>query len=292
MKITGVFYSLMVFVLLCAASCTVRPNRALNPAPESSSVPPESGAAEGITTTPSPSPEASASSTPSPSPAASPSPQVTPSVLSVTSSVASGTYTTGKVIDLIVRFSEKITISGTPALTVNAGNGAALATYVGTSGEDALEFRYTAQVLNDTTALDYASTSSLTTAGTITSALGVNANLTLPAPGASGSLSASKAIAIVAISRAIQVVSGDFHSCALLANGNVRCWGDNFFGQLGYGNTNDIGDDEIPAIAGDVNLGGNSVVQLSAGGNHTCALFATGDISCWGYNFYGQLGYG
>ncbi len=46
-------------------------------------------------------------------------------------------------------------------------------------------------------------------------------------------------------------IGGD-HACAILTDGTLRCWGDNEYGQLGYGHTNDIGDDETPASAGPV----------------------------------------
>ena len=51
-----------------------------------------------------------------------------------------------------------------------------------------------------------------------------------------------------------QVVAGRDHSCALLTTGKVRCWGRGTWAPLGYGNTNNIGDDETPASAGDVRL--------------------------------------
>jgi alpha-tubulin suppressor-like RCC1 family protein len=89
----------------------------------------------------------------------------------------------------------------------------------------------------------------------------------------------------------VQVVAGGDHTCALLDTGAVRCWGDNTAGQLGYGNTNDIGDDELPSSVAAVNVGG-SVQQLAAGGAHTCALLDTGAVRCWGENSSGQLGYG
>jgi cysteine-rich repeat protein len=89
----------------------------------------------------------------------------------------------------------------------------------------------------------------------------------------------------------VQLVAGTLHTCALLETGAVRCWGSGLAGQLGYGNTNFIGDDEAPATAGDVNVGG-SAVQLAAGGEHTCALLETGAVRCWGYGDFGQLGYG
>jgi alpha-tubulin suppressor-like RCC1 family protein len=92
---------------------------------------------------------------------------------------------------------------------------------------------------------------------------------------------------------AIQIAAGGAHTCALLANGVVRCWGDGTYGQLGYGNTNTIGDNETPGSLGvDVNLGGITATQIAAGGSHTCALMITGAVRCWGRGASGQLGYG
>ncbi len=88
-----------------------------------------------------------------------------------------------------------------------------------------------------------------------------------------------------------RIYAGGDHSCALLAGGTVRCWGANNYGQLGYGHTNPIGDDETPASAGDVDVGG-TVIDLALGGSHTCALLAGGRVRCWGWGGYGQLGYG
>jgi len=51
---------------------------------------------------------------------------------------------------------------------------------------------------------------------------------------------------------AVQIWAGDGHTCALLDDGALRCWGRNAAGQLGYGHTDDVGDDETPASAGDV----------------------------------------
>jgi cysteine-rich repeat protein len=89
----------------------------------------------------------------------------------------------------------------------------------------------------------------------------------------------------------IQLAAGEVHTCALLDTGAVRCWGQGYFGQLGYGNTRDIGDGETPASVGDVDVGGN-VTQLAAGRIHTCALLDTGTVRCWGNGYDGQLGYG
>ena len=87
------------------------------------------------------------------------------------------------------------------------------------------------------------------------------------------------------------LVSGKNHSCALFNEGNIRCWGLNDYGQLGYGHTRNIGDDEIPLSEGDVSVG-EKVVQLSLGNDFTCALLESGNIKCWGRNTHGQLGMG
>jgi alpha-tubulin suppressor-like RCC1 family protein len=95
-----------------------------------------------------------------------------------------------------------------------------------------------------------------------------------------------------------QLSAGDYHTCALLETGNVRCWGYNWHGQLGYGHTAQVGDNETPASAGDIAVG-DTVLQIIAsmgdeqhGRSHTCALLSTGGVKCWGYNGQGQLGYG
>lgn len=88
----------------------------------------------------------------------------------------------------------------------------------------------------------------------------------------------------------LQLTAGRNHTCALVDGGRVRCWGGNSIGELGYGHTRDIGTLEPPASAGDVDVGG-PVVQIKAGENHTCALLASGQVRCWGYNGWGQLGY-
>jgi alpha-tubulin suppressor-like RCC1 family protein len=87
-----------------------------------------------------------------------------------------------------------------------------------------------------------------------------------------------------------QIAAGGDHTCALLTTGAVRCWGSAIGGQLGYENFDRVGDDEVPATAGDIDVGGPAV-QIAAGGNHTCAVLATGAVRCWGYGNFGQLGY-
>jgi alpha-tubulin suppressor-like RCC1 family protein len=88
------------------------------------------------------------------------------------------------------------------------------------------------------------------------------------------------------------ISAGETHTCALLDDRSVRCWGNGASGQLGYGNTNNVGDRATPGSAGPVDLGpGRTATAISAGGNHTCALLDTGSVRCWGYGGNGRLGY-
>ena len=94
------------------------------------------------------------------------------------------------------------------------------------------------------------------------------------------------------MARAISV--GDSHTCAVLDDDSVKCWGSNYSGQLGLGDTNTRGDnwnemgDNLPAV----NLGtGRKAKAISAGGSYTCAALDDGSVKCWGYND-GRLGIG
>src|SRR5919199_4945 len=72
---------------------------------------------------------------------------------------------------------------------------------------------------------------------------------------------------------------GLFHSCAVVSGGQVRCWGFAADGQLGYGNTRTVGDDESPASVGPVNLGaGQTATAIAAGDFHACALLGSGRV--------------
>ena len=86
---------------------------------------------------------------------------------------------------------------------------------------------------------------------------------------------------------------GASHTCALLDDASVKCWGLNLDGQLGIGDTRNRGgspDDMGDALSG-VALGGNAVSALSAGTSHTCVVQAS-DVKCWGFNGSGRLGTG
>ena len=88
-----------------------------------------------------------------------------------------------------------------------------------------------------------------------------------------------------------QISAGAEHTCAVLKSGAVRCWGSGRDGRLGYGNKEDVGDNELPEAAGDVPVGAK-VVQVAAGGRHTCALRESGAVRCWGDGSEFRLGLG
>ncbi len=91
--------------------------------------------------------------------------------------------------------------------------------------------------------------------------------------------------------QAVQLAAGELHTCALLDDGRVRCFGAGADGRLGYGDVENIGDDESPNRVGAVDLG-MDVVSIVAGERHTCALSVEGTVRCWGENDDGRLGYG
>ena len=81
----------------------------------------------------------------------------------------------------------------------------------------------------------------------------------------------------------IAVDSGAAHTCAILADRTVQCWGLNSSGQLGNGT---LVSSQIPVTV----TGISNAVSISAGENHTCVALADGTARCWGRNASGQLG--
>ena len=82
------------------------------------------------------------------------------------------------------------------------------------------------------------------------------------------------------------ISTGYNHACAIVADGKLKCWGENKDGQLGVGN---LVDSSVPVDVPDV---GTGVIAVSAGLRSTCAITSSGLVKCWGANSAGQLGNG
>ncbi|MGN7612430.1 autotransporter-associated beta strand repeat-containing protein [Magnetococcales bacterium HHB-1] len=124
-----------------------------------------------------------------------------PTVSSVTSSETDGTFKIGDTIAITAVFSEAVTVSGTPTLVLETGDTDQTVDYSGGSASDTLTFTYTVQSGDNSTDLDYVTTTSLS--GTITDAASNSATLTLATPGNAGSLGNSKALVIDGVSPSV-----------------------------------------------------------------------------------------
>jgi alpha-tubulin suppressor-like RCC1 family protein len=87
---------------------------------------------------------------------------------------------------------------------------------------------------------------------------------------------------------AVAISAGGAHTCAILDNGSVSCWGDGGYGRLGNGGTSKQFTPTLTSSLGQ----GRTAVAISAGASHTCAILDNGSVSCWGYGSYGRLGNG
>lgn len=103
-------------------------------------------------------------------------------------------------------------------------------------------------------------------------------------------LNIAEPVALPSPGRATAITAGTYHTCALLMDGQVSCWGSNSSGQLGVGMWSP-GDRSTPS-APIVLQGSGRAKAITAGGRHSCALHTDGSIACWGDNVYGQLGDG
>jgi alpha-tubulin suppressor-like RCC1 family protein len=94
-------------------------------------------------------------------------------------------------------------------------------------------------------------------------------------------------VAVAGIANAVALGSGGtaVHQCAVMPDTTVRCWGSNYYGQLGDGTkTNRNSPVAVPGLSG--------VVALTEARFSTCALLSAGTVTCWGSNPMGELGNG
>ena len=83
----------------------------------------------------------------------------------------------------------------------------------------------------------------------------------------------------------VQIKAGRSHSCTLLMNSHVTCWGENTYGQLGNAS---VSPSSIPVYV----RGITNATSIATGALHSCALISDGTIECWGNNQTGNLGNG
>ena len=119
----------------------------------------------------------------------------TPTISSISSTTANGSYNATTLIPITVTFSAPVTVTGTPTLALNSGGSASFASGSGTA---TLTFNYTVGATDNATLLDCSSTTALALAGGTINATtgGTAATLTLPTPGGANSLGTNKAIVI------------------------------------------------------------------------------------------------
>ena len=94
---------------------------------------------------------------------------------------------------------------------------------------------------------------------------------------------------------ATSVTNGNSHTCALLDDASIKCWGLNDHGEIGDGTNSgySTGSANVRLTPTSVNLtSGTNVHAVSAGSYHTCAILENGSLRCWGMNDDGELGVG
>ncbi|MBD1581577.1 Ig-like domain-containing protein [Pseudoalteromonas sp. S16_S37] len=128
---------------------------------------------------------------------------IAPTVSSVSSSKADGTYKVGDEIAIQVTFSENIAVTGTPTLTLETGDVDRVVNFTSAS-DSVVTFNYTVQTGDVSGDLDYVSTTALNlNGGTIKDTAGNDATLTLATPSAANSIAANKALVIDGVAPSI-----------------------------------------------------------------------------------------
>ena len=116
---------------------------------------------------------------------------------SVSTTNLDDSYSVNSTINITITFSESVNVTGTPQLTLETGTTDQKADYISGNGTTELTFQYIVKAGDNSADLDYTSSTALAlNGGTIKDAAGNDAALTLPSPGATGSLSDGNAIII------------------------------------------------------------------------------------------------
>ena len=97
----------------------------------------------------------------------------------------------------------------------------------------------------------------------------------------------NRPVSVQDISTSIDIFAGGAHSCALLQGGTVRCWGADFYGQIGD-SAFDVGDKLRPTAVHAM----STAVRVAGGAHYSCAGLSNTGVHCWGRNTKGQLGNG
>ena len=152
-----------------------------------------------------------------------------PVVTGVSSPLADGSYKAGQVVPITLTFSEPVTVTGTPRLTLSTTTPTTTAVDYSTgSGTNTLTFNYQVVAGNSSADLDYASLTALAlNGGSIADAATNAAALTLAVPGAPGSLGANKALVIDTTAPLVTVtrVNGSVRGFPYTSNANVSSIG-------------------------------------------------------------------
>ncbi|MEM9457639.1 MAG: hypothetical protein AAGF11_25900 [Myxococcota bacterium] len=101
----------------------------------------------------------------------------------------------------------------------------------------------------------------------------------------------SSSTEVLLAEQAVMIGARYDHNCVVYVGGDVQCWGGGGSGRLGYGNANDVGDDENVARLAPLTLVGGEPSHLATGAGHTCAHMTDTSIVCWGEGDNGRLGY-
>ena len=84
---------------------------------------------------------------------------------------------------------------------------------------------------------------------------------------------------------AIETASFGHHSCTIMTDYAVKCWGEAFHGQLGHGAHWGWHTEPFLAVMGNV-----TPIEIAAGYHHTCSIYDDLNLYCWGDNLNGQVG--